>query len=104
MKGKHPTVSKMTNIFRTIALELGRTLLKLAVDRALRRELPAIFAKLDIELPSMLVNHAKPLEVQAVVTDVIEKKLGRTATATQVSTILGLYDPVKAAIRNLVKR
>jgi hypothetical protein len=65
------------------------------------RELPAIFAKLDIELPSMLVNHAKPLEVQAVVTDVIEKKLGRTATATQVSTILGLYDPVKAAIRNL---
>ena len=101
MKGKHPTVSQMTGIFRTIALELGRTLLKLAVDRALRRELPAIFAKLDIELPSMLVNHAKPLEVQAVVTDVIEKKLGRTATATQVSTILGLYDPVKAAIRNL---
>ena len=91
----------MTGIFRTIALELGRTLLKLAVDRALRRELPAIFAKLDMELPSMLVNHAKPLEVQAVVTDVIEKKLGRTATATQVSTILGLYDPVKAAIRNL---
>ena len=101
MKGKHPTVSQMTGIFRTIALELGRTLLKLAVDRALREELPAIFAKLDIELPSMLVNHAKPLEVQAVVTDVIEKKLGRTATATQVSTILGLYDPVKAAIRNL---
>jgi hypothetical protein len=101
VKGKHPTVSQMTGIFRTIALELGRTLLKLAVDRALREELPAIFAKLDIELPSMLVNHAKPLEVQAVVTDVIEKKLGRTATATQVSTILGLYDPVKAAIRNL---
>ena len=91
----------MTSIFRTIALELGRTLLKLAVDRALRRELPAIFAKLDMELPSMLVDHAKPLAVQAVITDVIEEEIGRTATATQVSTILGLYDPVKAAIRNL---
>ena len=91
----------MTGIFRTIALELGRTLLKLAVDRALRKELPAIFAKLDMEVPFLLVNSAKPLEVQAVVTEVIEKKLGRTATATQVSTILGLYDPVKAAIRNL---
>jgi len=91
----------MTSIFRTIALNLGRTLLKLAVDRALRRELPAIFAKLDMELPSMLVDHAKPLAVQAVITDVIEEKLGRTATATQVSTILSLYDPVKAAIRNL---
>jgi hypothetical protein len=92
----------MTSILRTIALEISRALLKLAVDRALRRELPAIFAKLDMELPSMLlVDHAKPLEVQAVITDVIEEKLGRTATATQVSTILSLYDPVKAAIRNL---
>ena len=90
----------MTNIFRTIALELGRTLLKLAVDRALRRELPAIFAKLDIELPSML-DHAKPLEVQAVVTDVIEEKIGGIATATQVSAVLGLYDPIKAALRNI---
>jgi hypothetical protein len=91
----------MTDIFRTISLEIGRALLKLAVDRALRKELPAIFAKLDMELPFMLINHAKPLEVQAVVTDAIEEKLGGIATATQVSAVLGLYDPVKAAIRNL---
>ena len=91
----------MTNIFRTVSLEIGRALLKLAVDRALRKELPQIFAKLDMELPFMLINHAKPIEVQAVVTDVIEEKLGRVATATQIQTVLGLYDPVKAAIRNL---
>jgi len=91
----------MTKIFRTIALELGRTLLKLAVDRALRKELPAIFARLDVELPFMLINHAKPLEVQAVVADVIEEKIGGIAAATQVSAILSLYDPVRAAIRNL---
>lgn len=91
----------MNSIFRTIALELGRTLLKLAVDRALRKELPAIFAKLDLELPFLLINHAKPLEVQAVVTDAIEAKLGRVATPTQISTVLGLYDPIKAALRNI---
>jgi hypothetical protein len=91
----------MTKIFRTIALELGRTLLRLAVDRALRKELPAIFARLDLELPFLLINHAKPLEVQAVVTDAIEEKIGHKATATQVSAILSLYDPVKAAIRSL---
>ena len=90
----------MTNVFRTIALELGRVMLKLAVDRALRKELPAIFAKLDIELPPML-NHARPIEVQAVVTDAIEAKLGRVATPTQISTVLGLYDPIKAALRNI---
>jgi hypothetical protein len=91
----------MKNVFRTIALELGRTLLKLAVDRALRKELPAIFAKLDMELPFMLINKAQPLAVQAVVTDAIEEKLGHTATATQISAVLGLYDPIKAAIRNI---
>ena len=91
----------MTKIFRITALELGRVALRLAVDRALRKELPAIFAKLDLELPFLLINHAKPLEVQAVITDVIEEKIGGVATATQVSAILGLYDPVKAALRNI---
>jgi len=91
----------MKNTFRTISLEIGRALLKLAVDRALRKELPQIFARLDMELPFLLINHAKPLEVQAVVTDAIEEKLSGIATATQVSAVLGLYDPVKAAIRNL---
>ena len=91
----------MTKIFRTISLQVGRFLLSMAVDRALRNELPYIFAKLDLELPFMLINNAKPLTVQAAVTDIIEEKLTRTATATQVSAVLGLYDPVKAAIRSI---
>jgi hypothetical protein len=91
----------MRKIFRTIALEVSRVLLRLAVDRALRKELPQIFAKLDVKLPPMLVNHAKPLEVQAVVTDIIEEKIGGIATATQINAVLGLYDPVKAVIRNI---
>jgi hypothetical protein len=91
----------MKNIFRTISLEIGRVLLRLAVDRALRKELPQIFTKLDVEVPFLLINRAKPLELKAVVTDAIEEKIGHKATATQVSAVLGLYDPVKAAIRNL---
>jgi hypothetical protein len=91
----------MKNIFRTVSLEIGRALLKLAVDRALRKELPMIFARLDLEVPFLLINKAKPVEVQAVVTDAIEEKLGRVATPTQIQAVLGLYDPVKAAIRNI---
>ena len=91
----------MKNIFRAVALELGRTMLKLAVDRALRKELPEIFARLDTDLPYMLMNRAKPLQIQAVVTDAIEEKLGHTATATQVAAVLSLYDPVKAALKNI---
>jgi hypothetical protein len=94
----------MTNIFRTVSLEIGRALLKLAVDRALRKELPAIFARLDTDLPYMLMNKAKPIEVQAVVTDVIEERIGGIATATQVGAVLALYDPVKAALKNVINR
>ena len=91
----------MTKIFHTIALELGRILLKLAADRALRKELPAIYARLDLELPFLLINKTQPLQVQAAVTEVIEEKIGGIATATQVAAVLGLYDPVKAALRNI---
>jgi hypothetical protein len=91
----------MKNIFRTIALELGRILLKMAADRALRKELPAIYARLDLELPFLLINKTQPLAVQAAVTEVIEEKIGGIATATQVAAVLGLYDPVKAALRNI---
>jgi hypothetical protein len=91
----------MTKIFRTIALELGRILLKMAADRALRKELPAIYARLDLEMPFLLINKARPLTVQAVVTEAIEEKIGGIATATQVAAVLGLYDPVKAALRNI---
>jgi hypothetical protein len=48
-----------------------------------------------------LASRATPLEIQAVVTDAIEEKIGGVATATQISAVLGLYDPVRAAIRNL---
>ena len=91
----------MKAIIRTIALELGRSLLKLAVDRALRKELPAIFKRLDLTVPYMMMYKAKPLQVQAAFTEAIEEKIGGIATATQVSAVLSLYDPVKAAIRNL---
>jgi len=91
----------MTKIFHTIALELGRILLKLAADRALRKELPAIYARLDLEMPFLLINKTQPLQVQAAVTEVIEEKIGGIATATQVAAVLGLYDPVKAALRNI---
>jgi len=91
----------MTTIFRTISLQIAHALLKLAVDRALQKELPAIFKRLDLTVPYMLMNKAKPLQVQAAVTEAIEEKLGHTATATQVAAVLGLYDPVKAALRNI---
>jgi hypothetical protein len=91
----------MTSIFRTVSFQVARILLKLAVDRALQKELPAIFKRLDLTVPYMLMNKANPLQVQAAVTEAIEEKLGGIATATQVAAVLSLYNPVKAALRNI---
>ena len=93
----------MTKYIRPIALQLGRILLQMAVDRALRKELPAIYQKLDLQIPFMLINKAGAAEVKATVTDIIEENIGHKATATQVSAILSLYDPVKAALRSIRK-
>ena len=91
----------MTTIFRTNSLQIAHTLLKLAVDRALQKELPAIFKRLDLTVPYMLMNKAKPLQVQAAVTEAIEEKISGIATATQVAAVLNMYNPVKAALRNI---
>jgi hypothetical protein len=48
----------------------------------------------------MLSDKASPLQVQAAVTDAIEEKIGGIATPTQIGAVLGLYDPIKAAIAN----
>lgn len=93
----------MTKYIRPLALQLGRILLQMAVDRALRKELPAIYKTLDLQIPFLLINKAGASQVKAVVTDVIEEKIGHKATATQVNAILGLYDPVKAALRSIRK-
>lgn len=90
----------MTNVFRIIALELSRTLLKLAMDRALRKELPGIFKRLDLVMPYMLSEKASPLQVRAAVVEAVEEKIGHVPTATQIGAVLGLYDPIKSAIRN----
>ena len=90
----------MTSIFRAIALQLSKALLKLAIDRALRKELPAVFATLDRQLPNMLADKAAPLDVQAAVVEAVEEKLGHIATRTQIGAVLGLYDPIQSAIRN----
>lgn len=87
-------------MIKTFALELSRVLLKLAMDRALRKASPAIFRQLDLLLPYLTEQKATPLQVQCAVTNAIEEKIGRIATPTQIGVVMGLYDPIKAALSN----
>jgi hypothetical protein len=87
----------MTSIFRTIALELSKALLKLAIDRALRKELPGVFATLDWQLPKLIGDG--PDVVRAAIGETIASATKHPATAGQINGVIALYDPTAAADR-----
>lgn len=84
----------------SILLFLARALVNAAVTDAFRRALPLIYKRLDYEVPVLLTNNAPPSRVEGVIASAISDALGKRATPTQIETVITLYDPVKAALRN----
>jgi hypothetical protein len=86
---------------KTLLIKAAKWLLKLAMDEALRRALPKVYTQLDAELPQVLSMQPAPVVVESVVAQSIAHATGNRATATQIEAVIGLYDPIKAAIRNM---
>lgn len=87
----------MMKIIRIIALELSRTLLRLAMDPALRRELPEIFKHIDIQMPRLIGDG--PDAVRTAIGEAITSATKHHVTAEQISGVIALYDPTAAAKR-----
>lgn len=79
-------------------VELGRTLLRLALDRAVREALPRIYRRLDLEMPQLL-SHGSPEQVKAEIASVITREAHKTPKPSQIEAVIGLYSPVAGAIR-----
>jgi hypothetical protein len=86
---------------KTLLIKLSKLLLKLAMDEALRRVLPKVYAQLDSDLPQVLEMKPAPIVVESVVAQSIAQATGNRATATQIEAVIGLYDPMRAALRNI---
>jgi hypothetical protein len=84
-----------------LLIHLGNALLRIALDQSLRRVLPFIYRRLDDELPSLLVRYAPPSKIEGVIASAINDATGKRATPDQIATVITLYDPVKAALRNV---
>jgi hypothetical protein len=84
-----------------LLIELAKLLLKMAMDKALRQALPKVYAQLDSELPQVLSMKPAPIVVESVVAQSIAQATGTRATLTQIDAVVGLYSPMKAALRNL---
>ena len=87
---------------KTLFVELGRVLLRLALDRAVREALPRIYNRLDVKMPELL-STATPLQVKQEIADAIGATTGKTAAPSQIEAVIGLYSPVAGAIRAFKK-
>jgi hypothetical protein len=86
---------------KSLLIKISKLLLKLAMDEALRRVLPKVYAQLDADLPQVLAMKPAPIVVESVVAQSIAQATGNRASVSQIEAVIGLYDPMKAALRNL---
>lgn len=84
-----------------LLLRLAKALLGLAIDHALEKSLPKVFRRIDAELPVLLANEAPPVKVTGLIASAIADATGKKATKQQVEAVIGLYNPVAAAVRNI---
>jgi hypothetical protein len=84
-----------------LLIELAKLLLKMAMDKALRKALPRVYAQLDADLPQVLAMKPAPIVVESVVAQSIAQATGNRASVSQIEAVIGLYDPMRAALRNL---
>lgn len=89
---------------RTLLTHIANVLLKMALERSIRAALPRIFNALDRQIP-LLVEEGKPQAVTAAVADAIRTGTGGKVRPqqNQIDAILGLYSPVAAAAKKLIK-
>lgn len=78
-------------------LSLSHLLLKAAFDEALRRALPAIYLRLDTEIPLLLSNRAPVSRIESLIASAITDALGQRAAPAQIDAVASLYDPRRAA-------
>lgn len=89
----------IAEILTRLAKRLALPLLNAAVPRDLKHALPAIFAILDDGVPELVIS-AGPVAVTCKIADAIEKEVSRPATSDDIQTIIRLYSPIAAALRN----
>ena len=83
-------------------VELGRALMRLALDRAVREGLPRIYKRLDVELPTLLLNGTQE-QVKTEIASAIAATTHKIPEKSQIEAVIGLYSPVSAAIRAFTK-
>ena len=70
------------------------------IQRSTQRFLPAVFSRLDDVMPRLLAE-ATPEQMTGEIASAITAATGQPATAQQIEQVVKLYNPIKAALRNV---
>ena len=93
--------SLLLTAIRTILGQIAVKLFWWSINKAFRKQLPDIFDKVDIALGAAQAVSA-PIPVQEItIKRAIEKVTSHPVTPEELSTVLKLYDPLKAAAKLL---
>lgn len=86
-------------MLRALLLTLAQELLRLVLRRATRQALPQILSQVDAELPYILGAKPTPESVETVFRKAIVNATNERALPSEVRAIIGLYDPIRNALR-----
>ena len=87
---------------KTLLVKLGRIMMRLALDQAVRKGLPLIYKRLDVELPNLLLT-GTPQQVKTEIAGAIAATTHKLPDQSQIEAVIGLYSPVAGAIRAFKK-
>lgn len=83
---------------KSFLVEFGRVLMRFALDKAVREALPRIYKRLDMEMPTLLMN-ATSERIQKEIALTISKETRRPVKPSQIEAVIGLYSPVAGAVK-----
>ena len=86
-------------LIQFVLLALADVLVKMALERGVKKALPAIFRRLDDELPTWLSEHLDSNAISGRIAQAIADAIGKPVSGEQVAAIVTLYDPRIAAAK-----
>jgi len=84
---------------KELLIKIAKWLLKAAMDKALRENLPKVFAKVDHDVPTLLSAGAPPELITQCISTAISEATGKPALKDQIDAVVGLYSPITPAIK-----
>lgn len=88
---------------KALLIKAAKWLLRAAMDQVLRENLPAVYGKIDQDVPKLIEHGAPPEVVGHAISTAISEATGKPALKTQIDAVIGLYSPISATVKAFKK-